>query len=149
MVNLNNGFKLIPFDNDNNYSHLYKDGKQVSTEIFRKGGMCTGFTDGYCILINYTIEKDGTWGLSSGTFVVVNSRGEIVKYQKSTLTYIYHRGGCIISEGDEIFCLKTNKIIMKKSGSIMRTENYLFAQEGHKGPIYKIEIATGNYEIIN
>ena len=51
---LGNGFELRPLEIENNrnkYSHLFKDGVQISKEVFRKGGMCSGFKDGYCSLI--------------------------------------------------------------------------------------------------
>jgi len=70
---LKNGFELRPIevlaeggqfvlDNKNKYSHLYKDGIKVSDEIFRKGGLCHGFKDGYCSLIHYVLEREHDLG---------------------------------------------------------------------------------------
>jgi hypothetical protein len=62
------------------YSHLYKDGVKVSDEIFRKGGLCSGFKEGYCELIHYTRTKEpkkNDEGFSFGSSAIVNTNGKI------------------------------------------------------------------------
>jgi hypothetical protein len=79
---LNDGFELRPIELskkelenpriiNSKYSHLYKDGIKVSDNIFRKGGICIGFKDGYCGLIHYVRTNEPKKNDEGFSFVIV------------------------------------------------------------------------------
>lgn len=160
MQNLKNGFKLIQLDipdNKEQYSHLYYNDKQLSNKVFRMGGMCNGFKDGYCQLIHYKFTNvyDVTNGtevpeFDFGTHVIVNSNGDIVLSSKNRLVYPYHCGGVVAHVGDTYVNLLTGEEIVI-GDKTMKTDNYLFVQNSYNKDyelgVYQIELATGNYTL--
>lgn len=151
---LGNGFELRPLemvDNRNKYSHLYKDGKQVTSQIFRKGGLCHGFKDGYCGLILYTKErktKGNTSGFSFGNNVIINELGEI-KLQKNGIDYPYHCGGNVGSIDKVYYNLLTGEPIISKTASSMDSKNYIIVEHRYDFDCYtkEVKVPLGIYKI--
>lgn len=151
---LGNGFELRPLDivdNRNNYSHLYKDGKQVNSLIFRKGGLCHGFKDGYCGLLLYTKQrktKDNTSGFSSGTNVIINELGQI-KMESKGLDYPYHLGGNVATLNHVYYNLLTGEAIMPKSSTTINSKNFLVVEHRYDFDCYskEVKVPVGVYTI--
>lgn len=149
---LGNGFELRPLDIEDNkykYSHLYKDGKKVNNLIFRKGGLCHGFKDGYCGLLFYTRQrktKGNTSGFDSGVSVIINEFGE-VKLGRKGLDYPYHLGGNIATLNDVYYNLLTGEAIMPKSSSIINSKNFIIVEHKYDWNDKMINMPLGVYSI--
>jgi hypothetical protein len=70
---------------------------KISDEIFRRGGLCSGFKDNYCQLIKYNKHKGRPKKtkrlddiFSMGDSVIVDMNGKIVLESDSCLEYPYH-----------------------------------------------------------
>jgi len=152
------GIELIPFDKD--YGYLYKDGKQLSETIFRKGGMGGEFKDGYNLLLKYEkgeIKKDKNGKdyqtYTSGYWVIVNTMGEIVMEDNESFSHnLYHQGGIIASKKDFYYNLLTGEKIMVKSSSVIDGKKFIIVEhrydwygknEGFKTGVYQINKQTG------
>ena len=136
----------------NNYGYLCKDGIQICNTVFRKGGMCGGFKDGFCSLILYT-PNDSPEGYSSGTHVIVDETGKVCLSADNMLDYPYHIKGVVGKLGNIYYNLKTGEVILDGSfnsatyaSKSIESEKYLFA-EGSK-VVYQIELSTGKLTII-
>jgi len=110
-----------PIQNREKYSHLYRDGEQISKEVFRKGGMCNGYEDGYCCLIHYVKESGKREdGFSFGIHVIVDAFGKTVLSGKGITDYPSHLGGNIAKLNDKYYnLLNGEKIIETSSGSVI------------------------------
>ena len=157
---LNDGFELRPIklskkesENsrivDSKYSHLYKDGVKVSNEIFRKGGICSGFKDGYCSLIQYTRTKEPEKNdsvFSFGTHVIVNSSGKIC-LTGMRLDHPYHTGGNLGSVGDYYYNLLTGEKVCHKISSVIVGKEYLYLDNRYNFDYYEVKIPVGVYKL--
>jgi hypothetical protein len=157
---LNDGFELRPIElskkeSENSrivglkYSHLYKDGVKVSDEIFRKGGLCHGFKEGYCGLIHYTRTKEpkkNDEGFSFGTHVIVNTDGKICLEGKS-LASPYHTGGNVGSVGDYYYNLLTGEKICHRPRTIIVGGEYLYLEHRYNFDYYEVKIPVGVYKL--
>jgi len=157
---LNDGFELRPIkllkkESENSrivnlkYSHLYKDGVKVSNEIFRKGGLCSGFKDGYCSLILYTRTKEpkkNDSGFSFGTHVIVNTEGKICLEGKS-LDSPHHSGGNIGSVGNYYYNLLTGEKICYRPSSVITGIECLYLEHRYNFDYYEVKIPVGVYKL--
>jgi hypothetical protein len=157
---LNDGFELRPIeilaeggqfvlDNKNKYSHLYKDGVKVSDEIFRKGGLCHGFKDGYCTLIHYVLEREHEekrLGFSSGDSVIINTDGKIC-LTRDGLDYPYHSGGNVGSMGNYYYNLLTGEKIFYRPSSVITGVECLYLEHKYNFDYYKVKIPVGVYKL--
>jgi hypothetical protein len=157
---LNDGFELRPIklskkESENSrivglkYSHLYKDGVKVSDEIFRKGGLCSGFKEGYCELIHYTRTKEpkkNDNGFSFGTHVIVNTEGKVCLSGKS-LDSPYHTGGNVGSVGDYYYNLLTGEKICHRPRTIIVGGEYLYLEHRYNFDYYEVKIPVGVYKL--
>lgn len=157
---LGNGYELRPIpltdkeaENsrlvDLKYSHLYHNDLKVSDLIFRKGGICHGFKDGYCSLIHYTRTKEpkkNDNGFSFGTHVIINELGEIC-LNKNGLDYPYHTGGHLASIGNYIYDLRTGKAIAPKSSTTMTGVNCVIIEHRYKWYDKEVTLPLGIYRI--
>jgi hypothetical protein len=157
---LGNGYELRPIpltdkeaENsrlvDLKYSHLYHNDLKVSDLIFRKGGICHGFKDGYCSLIHYIRTKEpkkNDNGFSFGTHVIINELGEIC-LNKNGLDYPYHTGGHLASIGNYIYDLRTGKAIAPKSSTTMTGVNCVIIEHRYKWYDKEVTLPLGIYRI--
>jgi hypothetical protein len=157
---LNDGFELRPIElsekeSENSrivnmkYSHLYKDGVKVSDDIFREGGLCHGFKEGYCVLIHYTRTKKpkkNDNGFSFGAHVIVNGDGKICLEGKS-LDYPYHTGGNVGSVGDYYYNLLTGEKICHRPRTIIVGGEYLYLEHRYNFDYYEVKIPVGVYKL--
>ncbi len=157
---LNDGFELRPIEilaeggqfvleNTNKYSHLYKDGVKVSDEIFRKGGLCHGFKDGYCTLIHYVLEREHEeerLGFSSGESVIINTDGKVC-LSKEGLDYPYHSGGNVGSMGNYYYNLLTGEKICYRPSSVITGGEYLYLEHRYNFDYYEVKIPVGVYKL--
>ena len=157
---LNDGFELRPIklskkESENSriielkYSHLYKDGVKVSDEIFRKGGLCSGFKEGYCGLIHYTKTKEpkkNDNGFSFGAHVIVNTEGKICLEGKS-LDSPYHTGGNVGSVGNYYYNLLTGEKICYRPSSVITGVEYLYLDHRYNFDYYEVKIPVGVYKL--
>lgn len=157
---LNDGFELRPIElsekeSENSrivemkYSHLYKDGVKVSDDIFRKGGICHGFKEGYCNLILYTRTnepKKNDSGFSFGTHVIVNTEGKICLSGKS-LDTPYHTGGNVGSVGDYYYNLLTGEKICYRPSSVIMGVECLYLEHRYNFDYYEVKIPVGVYKL--
>ena len=151
---LGNGFELRPLDivdNRNNYSHLYKDGKKMNNLIFRKGGICHGFKDGYCSLILYfkvRKTKGNTSGFDSGDHVLINELGQVKMVSKG-LDHPYHLGGNVASLNGTYYNLLTGEAIMPKSSTTINAKNFLVVEHRYDFDCYskEVKVPLGVYTI--
>ncbi|MCK9273432.1 hypothetical protein M0P65_07895 [Candidatus Gracilibacteria bacterium] len=164
---LNNGFTLKFFnhnlngsENKEKYGTLYKDDHQISTEVFRVGGNCAGFKDGYCVLIHYKIRSDDPKHNSYdfGTHVIVNELGEIRLKANTIMEYPYHIGGIVGCLKNSYYNLETGEIILDGTFSlgkkyvkknILKSSKYIFIEikDNQKDYVYQIELLTGKIKI--
>ena len=159
-IKLNDGFDLRPIELSKKelensrivelkYSHLYKDGVKVSDDIFRKGGICSGFKEGYCSLIHYTRtneSKKNDNGFSFGDSVIVNTEGKICLSGKG-LNYPHHTGGNIGSMGDYYYNLLTGEIICRRPSTVIIGEEYIYIDHRYNFDYYKVNISVGVYKL--
>ena len=157
---LNDGFELRPIeilaeggqfvlDNKNKYSHIYKDGVKVSDEIFRKGGLCHGFRDGYCVLIHYVLEREHEekrLGFSSGDSVIINTEGKIC-LSRTGLDYPYHTGGNVGSVGNYYYNLLTGEKICYRPSSVIVGEECLYLDNRYNFDYYEVKLPVGVYKL--
>jgi hypothetical protein len=157
---LNDGFELRPIELSNKesensrivemkYSHLYKDGVKVSDEIFRKGGLCHGFKDGYCVLIRYarTNEpKKNDNGFSFGKSVIVNTEGKICLTMIG-LDWPYHTGGNVASMGNYYYNLLTGEKICYRPSSVIVGEECLYLDNRYNFDYYEVKLPVGVYKL--
>jgi hypothetical protein len=157
---LNDGFELRPIeilaeggqfvlDNKNKYSHIYKDGVKVSDEIFRKGGLCHGFRDGYCVLIHYVLEREHEekrLGFSSGDSVIINTDGKIC-LSREGLDYPYHTGGNVGSVGNYYYNLLTGEKICYRPSSVIVGEECLYLDNRYNFDYYEVKLPVGVYKL--
>lgn len=160
---LGNGYELRPIEilaeggqfvmeNKLKYSHLYHNGLKVSDNIFRKGGSCIGFKDGYASLILYTQIKDHDYeknqlGFNSGDHVIVNHLGEIALTNKGQgLDYPSHIGGNVGKLSGTFYNLLTREpIISPNTSNSIKGEKYIIIE--HKYSWYDKEKELGIYMI--
>ena len=139
--------KIFKKHSSDNYSYLYKDGKKVSDNIYRKGGMGNGFRDGYCALILY--KGDGS---DYGTHVLIDSEGDIALSQVKSGDHLYHKRGVIATMGSIYYNLLTGEPITTGSSSIS-SDDYIFVEcrydysNSFEKGVYKIDHKTGEFEI--
>lgn len=157
---LGNGYELRPIpltdkEAENSrlvylkYSHLYHNDLKVSDLIFRKGGICYGFKDGYCSLIHYTRTKEpkkNDNGFSFGTHVIINELGEIC-LNKNGLDYPYHTGGHLASIGNYIYDLRTGNAIAPKSSTVISGVNCVIIEHKYKWYDKEVTLPLGIYRI--
>jgi hypothetical protein len=157
---LNDGFELRPIELteeesknkrivDLKYSHLYKDGIKISDKIFRKGGTCHGFKEGYCVLIHYiraNEPKKNDNGFSFGESVIVNTEGKIC-LTKNGLDYPYHAGGNVGSMGGYYYNLLTGEKIFPKPASVITGGEYLYFEHRYNFDYYEVKIPVGVYKL--
>ena len=139
------------------FGYLYKDGVKLSNIPFRQGGLFSGFKDQqYCSMIAYPKlfqKKPDTMG----DHVIINTKGEIVLKAESCLDYPYFGKGVIGSIKNTYYNLETGKAIVKGSQTV-KSKDFLFVETGYQSSyekeqyepgVYKIEYATGKFEIFN
>jgi len=146
-TDLKNGFHLIPIDeenNQNNYSHLYRNNQKISDLIFRKGGMSIGFKNGFCMLIVYNkIKKTKTnqTGYDQGNFVIINEKVEILLQSGNKLTeYPTYVDGIIAHMNDTFYNLLTKEIICVGNSKIRTEENLFVEIYGNRENNYKTTV---------
>lgn len=153
-IDLGEGFYLKPLiikDNRNKYSYLYFKGQQLSTEIFRQGGMSRGFKDGYCMLIHYIPRKptkENPDRFSSGIHCIIDKSGAIII--ESSKNTPYHIKGCIASVGKVFYNLKTGEIIgIRTVDSYIDSRNLIIFEHRYDFDCYKMEfdMPLGIYQI--
>jgi hypothetical protein len=141
-----NGYMLKIFHAD--YGFLYKNDKQISEEIFRAGGMCSGFKGEYCSLIQYDIERHG---FSYGDHVIVNREGKIALRGGSIGQHPYLLKGCIAIMNKNYYNLKTGKIIVEENCDHCKSETFLFVEnkfnKNYEKGVYQIFWETGEFQI--
>lgn len=159
---LGNGYELRPIEilaeggqivveNRENYSHLYHNELKVSDQVFRKGGMCNGFKDGYCTLIHYTQKEPHTekrHGFDFGTHVIIDELGDI-KINSSGLSsgHPYHIGGHLASVNNYIYDLRTAKAIAPKSSTAIKGTNCIIIEHRYDWYDKEVKIPLGIYKI--
>ena len=157
---LNNGFELRPIElsekeSENSkivnmkYSHLYKDGVKVSDDIFREGGLCHGFKDGYCVLIHYTRtneSKKNDNGFSFGNSVIINTEGKIC-LSRTGLDYPYHTGGNVGSAGNYYYNLLTGEKICYRPSTVIVGEECLYLDNRYNFDYYEVKLPVGVYKL--
>jgi hypothetical protein len=157
---LNDGFELRPIklskkESENSrivnskYSHLYKDGVKISDEIFRKGGLCHGFKEGYCGLIHCTRTKEpkkNDSGFSFGASVIVNTEGKIC-LSRTGLDYPYHVGGNVGSIGNYYYNLLTGEKICYRPSSVIVGVECLYLDSRYDFGYYEVKIPVGVYKL--
>ena len=157
---LNDGFELRPIELskkelenprivNSKYSHLYKDGVKVSNEIFRKGGLCHGFKEGYCGLLHYTRTKEpkkNDNGFSLGDSVIINVEGKIC-LSREGLDYPYHVGGNVGSVGNYYYNLLTGEKICYRPSSVINGVEYLYLDNRYNFDYYEVKLPVGVYKL--
>ena len=159
---LGNGYELRPIpltekeaENsrlvDLKYSHLYHNDLKVSDLIFRKGGICHGFKDGYCSLIHYTRTKEpkkNDNGFSFGVHVLINELGEIaLKGGSFSSDHPYHIGGHLASIGSYVYDLRNGKAIAPKSSTTIKGLNCLIIEHRYDWYDKEVKLPLGIYRI--
>ena len=154
---LGNGYELRPIqilaeggqvvlENRSKYSHLYRNGEQVSDQVFRKGGMGGDFRDGYCSLIHYTRDSKRDDGFSFGTHVIINGLGEIVLSGTGISDYPSLCGGHLGKLKDTYYDLRTGEPVLTASSSGAISSKNLIILE-HRYDWYKKSLPLGVYTI--
>ena len=135
-------------DSSKDYSYLYKDGKKLSEAFFRRGGVCSGFKEGYCKLIEY----DPSNKKSGGIHVIIDAEGDVVlEATEPYMSRLYHIKGCIAKLDGYYYNLLTSEKI--KGDSSVSSDDYIFVEHRYdynkefKTGVYKISFETGEYEI--
>ena len=132
------------------YSHLYHNELKVSDEVFRKGGICSGFKDGYCPLIHYVPSKDpkkSDRGYSFGTHVIINHLGDITIGRGSGLDYPYHIGGHLGHLGNYIYDLRSGKAIAPKSSITITGASCIIIEHRYEWYDKEVKLPLGIYRI--
>ena len=151
---LGDGFELRPIKEDDEleYSHLYKDGVKISNEVFRRGGICSGFKDGYCQIIQYQPKKDKKKypdGYGDSRHVIVNAEGKIVLSCESSFDSIYHTGGNVASKGDVYYNLLTGEPIIYKSSTTIKGAKAIIIEHRYDFDYMKkvVDVPKGVYSL--
>ena len=153
--NLNYGYELRPIElkdeegkpvpNTENYSHLYRDGEQISKEVFRKGGMSYGYKEGYCNLILYVEEKTNKSGFDFGTHVIVDAFGKVVM-SGGFSDHPTHVGMHVARMKDVYYnLLNGEKIVAISSSNPINGEKYIIIE--HRYDWYNKNLPLGVYKL--
>jgi hypothetical protein len=150
------GIELVPVPEDElgeldprgkrtDFSYLYKDGKKLSDDIFRKGGMGGTYKDGYIGLMKYNPETK-----SENDWVMVDTEGNVVYTQKNRFGSLYHQGGIIVSDDNKLYNIKTGDMIVDHTAKIS-SRDFLFVEviwssNGFESGVYKIDKQTAEIE---
>ena len=142
------------------YSFLFKDGKQVSDLVFRRGGISSGYSKGkYCSLIVYRYffkkpVKDKYYR-SKSNHCLVDLDGNIVLEAKQFGEHPHYLKGIIACMDNWYYNLVTGEKIIAGDSSV-DCEDYIFVQKkydfdwygGKEKPtgVYKIHFETGEVE---
>jgi hypothetical protein len=146
---LGDGFELRPID-DGGYSHLYKDDKKVTSHVFRKGGSCIGFKDGYCILIVYSKKRKTKKDPSKYTYgkhVIINEQGKIVLEQEDSFKYPGLPGGNVAKIGDDYYNLLTGECIFSHPRTSINGKTKIILEHSFSFDHYKVKHESGIYSI--
>jgi hypothetical protein len=137
--------------NTSKYCNLYLNGNKVSDKVFRKGGMCNGFKDGYCSLIYYTKEKTkskrNNEGFNFGTHVIINALGEIKLKVDNSLDHPYHIGGHLASIRDYIYDLRTGKVITPKGSTTISGSDFIIIEHRYGWHNKEVTLPFGIYKL--
>jgi hypothetical protein len=165
-------FELIPvsFDDEyakkwniraeDNYCHLYKDGKKVRNTLYRLGGMDKIRDNDYFILLKYDeayysdkITKDlkKKRHLAS-QFCILDKDGNEKFCSSGGTDYPYLIGGCLYNYKDEIYNIETG-YCYGKGRNYIKSENFIFLTSEsdwkiHEKIVTKINKHTGEFEEI-
>lgn len=135
------------------FCYLYKDGVKLSEIPFRQGGLFSGFGDNkYTNIIAYPELVKRKY--SYGNHVIINTKGEIVLESPFHFDNPYYHKGVIASIKGTYYNLETKEAIVYGNATV-HSENFLFVEnkynfgggEKYDIGVYKIEYATGKYEI--
>ena len=158
------GMQLIPADDINSnpkisskdYCYLYKDGVQVSDMPYRRGGLFSGFgTDKkYCMLIQHPkLRKNPKEGI--GNHCIVDLNGNVAMAAETFESSFYYLGGVLCTLKGTIYNLLTGLPIVYGNASSLKSKSFMFVEncyshcghEKYEQGVYKIEFATGNFEV--
>jgi hypothetical protein len=157
---IGHGIKLVPMDIKNNrdkYSQLYRNDIKLNENIFRLGGMSSGFNDKpYCNLIYYGVNtsklEDASKIGHSGNHCIIDINGDIKFMSPDAYESVYYHQGVICSMKQVYYNLLDGKPIIEGSQSI-KSKDFLFIEHSYdwynKGMplgVYKIDWNTGEYE---
>lgn len=154
---LNDGYELRPIELSDKqqkddrivklkYSQLYKDGVKISDDIFRKGGLCNGFKDGYCELIKYERKETSLDGFDTGSHVIVNGDGKVC-LTNNGLDYPYHMGGHLGSLGGYYYNLLTGEKICVRPSNTVNGKNFLIIENRYNFDYYEVKLPVGVYKL--
>ena len=153
VVNLGHGITLVTDNsierNTSRYSHLFKDGIQISDKIFRLGGLDYGFNKKpYASIIVYHDYPKDTWGNNC----IIDSNGKIVLEAEKFDSSFYYLDGVIAKKKDTIINLLTGEAIVKSHSSSLKSKEFMFVEcndyeNKFKKGIYKINFTSGEFEI--
>lgn len=149
---IGHGIKLVPMNlknNRDNYSQLYRNDIKLNENIFRLGGMSSGFNNKpYCNLIYYGVNTsklvDASKIKNFGTHCIIDINGDIKFMSSDTFESVYYLKGVICSMKNKYYNLLTGKLIIESSQHIS-SDNYLFVE--HKYDWYNKELPLGVYKI--
>ena len=141
------GIVLKIFHKD--YGFLFKGDTQISEEIFRCGGMFSGFHEGYVNLIKYEVQPDG---FDYGTHVIINTSGKIVLAVDNMLYYPQHVTGNVGAIQDKYFNLITGEFIVEGYHAVISPKSVFVAEKCHNlehtNKMYKIDKITCKLETL-
>ena len=158
---LGDGYELRPIEilaecgqfvieNREKYSHLYHNGLKISNEVFRKGGMSSGFKDGYCSLIHYTQKEPHTeekHGFDFGIHVIIDSLGEIKFRPNGITSYPHHIGGHLVSLDNYIYDLRNGVAIAPRSSTMITGATSIIIEHRYAWYDKEVKLPLGVYKI--
>jgi hypothetical protein len=157
---IGHGIILKPLDIKNNrdkYSQLYRNDIKLNENIFRLGGMSSGFNNkSYCNLIYYGVDRtsliDATTIGHSGNHCIIDINGDIKFMSPDTYESVYYHQGVICSMKNVYYNLLNGKRIIEGSQSI-KSKDFLFVEHAYDWynkdmplGVYKINWNTGEIE---
>lgn len=144
-------YKRLKLKKGSNIYYFLHDqfGTKLNDTPLRKGGIGGQFKDGYCMLIKFMADKEK--GYDPSRFCMIDVNGEIVYEKKKEFGSLYHFGGVLVSDEDEVYNISTGEKVLPRINKYIQSRDYLFAyvvsfDVNFKSGVYMVEKETGEYQ---
>jgi len=119
------------------FIQIYKDGKLVSDDLFRFGGLGGNWKDNYIELLRYEkakykpeilkMSKNKNPKYLKGIWVVVNKYGEVIyENRDDEMHRLQHLGGDIFKKEGKVFNVRTKCVYTENAKDYFETDDYVF-----------------------
>jgi hypothetical protein len=155
---LGEGFELRPIEiknqagkvieNRDKYSTLWRDGKEVTDLVFRKGGVGGDFKNGWCDLILYRKDPTKATGFDYGVWVLINRDGEVIlESKKFSSNHPKYIGGIIGELDGYYYNLITKQKVAPTGSNRIITGSSIIIEHKYEWNDRELKLQVGVYSL--